>query len=97
MDVEHKAEIGEEIIAWAKEGQQARAEILSEQLELAIDELLAAKLQGREDDLDAKREVLFYLYDREILTKRQVRARGELDPTEFYEELRAYRQRRVPQ
>jgi hypothetical protein len=95
MDIERKAEIGEEIIAWAREGQQVRAEMLSERLDLAIDELLSARLQGREDDLNAKRQVLFYLYEREILTRGQVRARGELDAAEFYEELRAYRRRRV--
>lgn len=87
--------IGSELIAWAKEGQQARAEILSERLELAIDEILASRLQGHENDQRAKRDVLFELYEREILTRDQVRNRGALDPADFYEELRAYRQRRA--
>lgn len=92
-----EATFGDEIIAWARDGLEARSEILSERLELAIDEIIKARLQDRVNDVAAKRDLLFDLYEREILTRDQVRVRGNLDPSAFYEELRAYRQRRAAQ
>ena len=94
-DAAAEATSDDEIIAWARDGLEARAEILSERLELAIDEILATRLQDRVNDLAAKRDLLFDLYEREILTRDQVRVRVSLDPSDFYEELRAYRQRRA--
>ena len=94
--MEHgKARRGGDLIAFARDGQQARAEVLTERLESAIDALVECSLQGLGDDLSAKRDVLFDLYDREILTRAEVRERGCLDPAEFYEELRRYRVRRA--
>ncbi|MBA2518837.1 MAG: hypothetical protein H0V24_04170 [Chloroflexia bacterium] len=88
--------MADDLLAFAHKGQQARAELLVERLELAIDAILEAKLRPGNDDVTAKREVLFELYDREILTRDQVRRRGELDPADFFEELQAYRLRQRP-
>ena len=89
-------DVADDLLAFAHKGQQARAELLVERLELAIDAILEAKLRPGNDDVTAKREVLFELYDREILTRDQVRRRGELDPADFFEELQAYRLRQRP-
>lgn len=92
MDAEAKSRRGEDLIEYAREGQQARAEELAERLELAIDMLLESKLSGGQaDDVVVTRSILFELYDRGILTRDQVRRRGDLDPADFYEELQAYR------
>ena len=88
-----EARRGWDLIAWTKAGQQARAEELAERLERATDALFECRIQGLSDDLNAKRSVLFDLYEREILTRDQVRNRGDLDPAAFYEELHTYRMR----
>ena len=86
-----------DVVAMARsaEGQATRAKMLAARLERAVDALVECKLRGREDDPAALRDVLFDLYEAGILLRDQVSHRGRLDPADFYEELRAYRLRRV--
>ncbi|MGH2560230.1 MAG: hypothetical protein ACRDJH_14300 [Thermomicrobiales bacterium] len=82
-----------DVRAVAREWQEVGAALLAEQLERALDEIIALRLAGKALDTTATLDVLFDLYEAEILRKDQVRQRGELDPAQFHEELRAYRLR----
>jgi hypothetical protein len=82
-----------DLVAIARERQDVRAKLLEERLERAVDTLVRCKLPGQAHDRAAVRAILFELYEKEILTKADVRRRGQLGPEEFYEELRAYRLR----
>lgn len=86
-----------DVLAAARENQQVQVGLLREQLERAIDALVAARLGDAIDDLDEKRRVLFDLYGERIVTKAQVRERGALGPDEFHQYLRAHRLQSVPQ
>lgn len=83
------------LMAFLEEGHQARAEELARRLELAVDALLESIWRDSQPADDEKLDVLFDLYEREILTRDQVRRRGNLEPAEFHEALRFYRQRQT--
>lgn len=84
-------------VALVRERQEPRIALLAEQLDRALDALLAARLRETSSDLDALRRALFDLYEERIVTKAQVRARGRLAPDEFHEHLRAHRRRVGPE
>lgn len=68
-------------------------EMLKERFERVVDyhlERLVGAQGGRQRTLDA----LFDLYDEGLLTKAEVRRRGQIEPEDFYDELRASRLRR---
>jgi len=77
----------------ALDRQDVHAELLGARLDRAVDALVEARLAlaGLGHDPAARRRILFDLYDEDILTKAQVRQRGELDPAEFHGLLRAHR------
>lgn len=86
-----------DVLGVARENPQAQIGLLREQLERAIDALIAARLVGTSNDSDATRRVLFDLYDERVVTKAQVRERAALAPDEFHELLRAHRLRSASQ
>jgi hypothetical protein len=67
-------------------------EMLKERFERVVDALVQYKIGSRNDRLSLL-DALFDLYDEGLLTKGEVRHRGELDPESFYNELHAYRLR----
>lgn len=83
------------LVSYLEEGQQARAEELARRLELAVDILLEYRFQDPQLAESERLDALFDLYEREILNRDQVRRRGNLEPDQFYEELRSYRQRQA--
>jgi hypothetical protein len=81
--------------ARSAEGQARRAEMAEARLEKAVGALIACRLHGREDDPTGLRDVLFDLYEAGILTRDQVRLRGQLDSADFHDELLVYRRRKT--
>ena len=87
-----------DILQVFKDSQDIRAEMVVERLDRAIDALLACRLGAADTDgMDAKRDVLFELYEAQIAMKTRVRALGALEPEEFYDEWRGSRLRRSEQ
>ena len=82
-----------DIIAVARERQDVRADMLAERLDRAVDALVACRLAGTDGSVAERRRVIFGMYEDAILTKAQVIRREELDPEQFYEELRSHRLR----
>lgn len=80
-----------DVLATARDRPDARLDLLQAQLNRALDALIVARLADHAGDLAARRGVLFDLYDEQIVTKAQVRQRGELAPDEFHERLRDHR------
>ncbi|MBA2519341.1 MAG: hypothetical protein H0V24_06725 [Chloroflexia bacterium] len=78
---------------FALESQRASIETLEAQLERAVDALIAHRLDDP-TDLGGHRQVLFDLYEADIISKPEVRRRGDLAPAEFYDEIRKYRVRK---
>lgn len=46
------------------------------------------------NDMASRRELLFEMYDAEVITRGQARRHGNLAPSDFWDELIAWRQRR---
>ena len=93
VDPDLVSEAGMDVIAIARERQDVVADLLEEQLELALDALIACRLGEAQDDLEAKRLLLAELYDAGIASKAQVYERGKLELGQFFDYLRAYRLR----
>lgn len=68
------------------------AEMMKERFERVVDILIQHMVAGDKDP-QKKLDALFELYDEELLTKAEVRRRGGIEAEDFYDALRAYRQR----
>jgi hypothetical protein len=69
--------------------------MLKDRFERVVDALVDARL-ATAGGQSTTRDVLFQLYDDGLLTKAEVRKRGNVSPEEFYDELGAFRRRCVP-
>ena len=81
-----------DLAASVEQSQDVLIEILKDRFERVVDTLLCYRL-GDRDDRATRLDVLFELYEDGLLTKGEVRRRGNLEPAEFHDELRAFRQR----
>lgn len=68
------------------------AAMMKERFERVVDLLIERMVAGDEEP-QKKLDALFELYEEELLTKAEVRRRGGIEPEDFYDKLRAYRQR----
>ena len=81
---------GLELSDAVEQSQDVLIDMLKERFERAVD-LLLEHMAGSETNREARLGALFALYEEGVLTKGEVRRRGELSPETFYDELRAYR------
>jgi hypothetical protein len=79
----------------AAQSQGALIEMLRDRFDRLVDEFVRYKA-GVNGDRAAVLDTLFELHEKGLLTKAEVRTRGDLDPEEFYSELQAYRLRSSP-
>lgn len=79
-------------VALAQEGTRFLIETLESRLERAVDALIDHRLDDP-TDIEARRQILFDLYEADIVSKPDLRRRGALEPAEFHDEIRKYRVR----
>ena len=82
-----------DLAALARESQEVLLEQLRDRFDRVVDAFVQYRL-GANDQRSALLGVLFDLYDEGLLTKAEVRERAQLEPEDFYDELRAHRLRR---
>jgi hypothetical protein len=82
-----------DLAALTRESQDVLLEQLRDRFERVVDAFVQYRL-GSNDQRSALLGVLFEFYDEGHLTKAEVRQRGQIEPEDFYDELRAHRLRR---
>jgi hypothetical protein len=83
-----------ELAASVEQSQDVLIDMLKDRFERMVDAFVRQRIGTNGDQL-ATLDVLFELYEEGLLTKGEVRRRGDLEPEAFFGELRAYRQRRA--
>lgn len=81
-----------DLAASVHQSQDILIEMLKDRFERVVDALLRHRLGTRDDRL-ARLDALLELYEEGLLTKGEVRRRGNIEPENFYDELREYRLR----
>jgi hypothetical protein len=86
---------GADLASTAEQSQGVLFEMLRDRFDRLVDEFVQYKT-GEHGDRTVVLDALFELHEKGLLTKAEVRARGDLAPEEFYGELQAYRLRTPP-